>query len=134
MAKIGIIGGSGVYSLLEDAKSKTVETPYGKPSADIEIGFIGNEEVAFLSRHGKKHTIPPHKVNYRANIWALHSIGVSRILTANAVGSLKEEFPPGMMFIPDQFIDFTKRRDLTFYDGPDVFHISAAVNRFVSLV
>ena len=126
MAKIGIIGGSGVYSLLEDAKSKAVETLYGKPSADIEIGFIGDEEVAFLSRHGKKHTIPPHKVNYRANIWALHSIGVSRILTANAVGSLKEEFPPGMMFIPDQFIDFTKRRDLTFYDGPDVYHISAA--------
>ncbi|EQD56935.1 5'-methylthioadenosine phosphorylase II, partial [mine drainage metagenome] len=81
---------------------------------------------SILPRHGKKHTIPPHKVNYRANIWALQKQGVERIISANAVGSLKQEYAPGMMFIPDQFIDFTKRRELTFYDGPDVYHVSSA--------
>ncbi len=126
MAKIGIIGGSGLYSLLENPKSISVETPYGSPSSSLDLGEIGGVEVAFLPRHGKKHTIPPHKVNYRANIWALHKQGVERIISANAVGSLKQEYAPGMMFIPDQFIDFTKRRELTFYDGPDVYHVSSA--------
>ena len=126
MAYIGIIGGSGLYNLLENPESLDIETPFGKPSGLIEVGKINNVEVAFLPRHGKKHTIPPHKVNYRANIWALDSIGVKRILAVNAVGSLKESLAPGTIVIPDQFIDYTRRRELTFYDGPEVYHISAA--------
>ncbi len=126
MARIGIIGGSGMYSLLKDTESREIETPYGKPSAPLDLGMIGETEVVFLARHGKKHTIPPHMINYRANIWALHELGVERIITASAVGSLKREYPPGMMFIPDQFIDYTRRRVLTFYDGPDVYHVSSA--------
>ena len=126
MPRIGIIGGSGLYNLLKSPKSVIVETPYGNPSDMIDTGTIGNVEVAFLARHGKKHQIPPHMVNYRANIWAMKHLGVERIITANAVGSLREEFPPGQIFIPDQFIDFTRRRPLTFYDGPEVYHVSAA--------
>ena len=126
MAYIGIIGGSGLYNLLENPESLDIETPFGKPSGVIEVGKINNVEVAFLPRHGKKHTIPPHKVNYRANIWALDSIGVKRVLAVNAVGSLKENLAPGTIVIPDQFVDNTRRRELTFYDGPEVYHISAA--------
>ena len=120
MVYIGIIGGSGLYNLIENPKSFDIETPYGKPSAPIEVGKINGVEVAFVPRHGKKHTIPPHKVNYRANVWALNSLGVKRIIGVNAVGSLKEEFAPGHVVIPDQFIDFTRKRELTFYDGPEV--------------
>ncbi len=126
MVYIGIIGGSGLYSLLENPKSFDIDTPFGKPSSQVEVGKINGVEVAFIPRHGKKHTIPPHKVNYRANIWALNSLGVKRIIGINAVGSLKEELKPGHVVIPDQFIDFTKKRDLTFYDGPEVYHISMA--------
>ncbi|MCL4328187.1 MAG: S-methyl-5'-thioadenosine phosphorylase [Candidatus Thermoplasmatota archaeon] len=126
MPKIGIIGGSGLYNLLKGPVSKTVETAYGKPSDVIDVGKIGEVEVAFLARHGKKHQIPPHMVNYRANIQALKELGVERVLSFSAVGSLKEDLPPGQIVIPDQFVDFTKRRNLTFYDGPDVYHISAA--------
>jgi 5'-methylthioadenosine phosphorylase len=126
MAQIGIIGGSGLYSLIKGGKSLEMETPYGKPSDKIEIGEIDGIEVAFIPRHGKKHSFPPHMVNYRANLWALKKIGVERILAINAVGSLKEEFKPGDMVFPDQFIDFTKSRKLTFFDGPDVYHVSAA--------
>lgn len=126
MAYIGIIGGSGLYNMLEKPESLDIETPFGKPSGMIEVGKIDGVDVAFLPRHGKKHSIPPHKVNYRANIWALNSIGVQRILAINAVGSLKEELAPGHIVIPDQFVDFTRRRELTFYDGPEVYHISAA--------
>ncbi|AKA48659.1 5'-methylthioadenosine phosphorylase [uncultured archaeon] len=126
MAYIGIIGGSGLYSILDDPVSKDMDTPFGKPSGNVEIGKIDGIEVAFIPRHGKKHTIPPHRVNYRANLWALKSLGVERVIAVNAVGSLKEELPPGTTVIPDQFIDFTRRRELTFYDGPDVYHISAA--------
>ncbi len=126
MPEIGIIGGSGLYNILSNNTEKKVKTPFGEPSGNIEIGEISGIKVAFLPRHGKKHTIPPHKVNYKANIWALESVGVKRILTVSAVGSLKEELPPGDIILPDQFVDFTKRRDLTFYDGPEVYHISAA--------
>ncbi len=126
MAYLGIIGGSGLYNILESPESREVDTPYGKPSGNVEIGKINGVEVAFLPRHGKKHTIPPHKVNYRANIDAMKQVGVQRIIAVNAVGSLKEELPPGTTVIPDQFIDFTRRRELTFYDGPEVYHISTA--------
>ncbi len=126
MPEIGIIGGSGLYNILKDTTDRDIKTPYGDPSGKVEIGKVNGVEIAFLPRHGKKHSIPPHKVNYRANIWALQSLGVTRILTVSAVGSLKEELPPGDIIMPDQFIDFTRRRDLTFYDGPEVYHISAA--------
>jgi 5'-methylthioadenosine phosphorylase len=123
---IGIIGGSGLYNLITIEESKMIDTPFGIPSAEIEIGDFNGKKVAFLPRHGKKHNIPPHMVNYRANIWALHSIGCDEILGINAVGSLKEELKPGDVVIPDQYIDFTKNRKLTFYDGPEVIHISLA--------
>ncbi|MCL4330421.1 MAG: S-methyl-5'-thioadenosine phosphorylase [Candidatus Thermoplasmatota archaeon] len=126
MAKIGIIGGSGLYSLLKDGRSVDVKTPHGLPSEKPEIGKINGVEVAFIPRHGRKHQYPPHKVNYKANIEAFVSLGVERVLTLNAVGSLKEDLKPGEIVFPDQFIDFTRRRDLTFYDGPEVYHISAA--------
>jgi 5'-methylthioadenosine phosphorylase len=126
MAKIGIIGGSGLYDLLQDGKSVEVKTPFGKPSENPQVGSIHGKEVVFIPRHGKKHQYPPHMVNYRANIWALESLGVERVITLNAVGSLKESYKPGDIVMPDQFIDFTRRRDLTFYDGPEVYHISAA--------
>ena len=126
MTYTGIIGGSGLYNLIKGGRSLDIETPYGKPSDRVEVGEIGGVEVAFIPRHGKHHTIPPHAVNYRANMWALKSIGVERVLAINAVGSLKEQYKPGEMVFPDQFIDFTKSRKLTFFDGPEVFHVSAA--------
>ncbi|MCL4420541.1 MAG: S-methyl-5'-thioadenosine phosphorylase [Candidatus Thermoplasmatota archaeon] len=126
MTYIGIIGGTGLYNIMNEKQSRNVDTPFGKPSDSVDIGKINGVEVAFLPRHGKNHTIPPHKVNYRANVWAMHELGVERIIAVNAVGSLKEELSPGTVVIPDQFIDFTKRRELTYYDGPDVYHISAA--------
>ncbi len=123
---IGIIGGSGLYDLLNVQESKKIDTPFGIPSAELEIGEFNGAKVAFIPRHGKTHNIPPHMVNYRANIWALHSIGCNEILGINAVGSLQEKMAPGDVVIPDQYIDFTKNRKLTFYDGPDVIHISSA--------
>lgn len=126
MVQIGIIGGSGLYSLLRETRTENINTEYGQPSAPVEVGKIDGVEVAFIPRHGKKHQFPPHKVNYRANIMALHKLGVERVLAVNAVGSLKEELSPGYTVIPDQFIDYTRRRELTFYDGPEVYHISAA--------
>jgi len=124
--KIGIIGGTGVYNVEEFRIIRKIEleTPYGKPSAPLTVGEINGRKVVFLPRHGEKHTIPPHKINYRANIWALKEMGVNRIIAPNAVGSLVEELKPGMLVFPDQFIDFTKRRESTFYDGPKVVHIS----------
>ncbi len=122
---IGIIGGTGFYSLIEDAKRVKVYTPYGAPSATPYVGKINDVEVAFIPRHGEGHTIPPHRVNYRANIWALHELGVERVIGVQAVGSLKEEYRPGEIVFPDQFVDFTKGvRDFTFYEGGRVAHIS----------
>ncbi len=126
MTRIAIIGGSGIYSLLDEKEHLKVVTPYGAPSSRIERGLIGKTEVLFLPRHGNPHQIPPHGINYRANIWALRELGAERIVAINAVGSLREDYRPGDIVIPDQFIDFTKRRALSFYDGPDVYHISMA--------
>lgn len=123
---IGIIGGSGIYNLIEVEESRIIDTPFGVPSSEVEIGNFRGKKVAFIPRHGKKHNIPPHMVNYRANIWALNSIGVKEVLGINAVGSLNEKMAPGDVVIPDQYIDYTKNRKLTFYDGPDVIHISSA--------
>jgi len=126
VAEIGIIGGSGFYDLAGRLKEIKVETPYGPPSDKIALGKIAGREVAFLPRHGKGHTIPPHKINYRANIWALKELGVRRILTSHAVGSLQKEIKPGDFVILDQFVDRTRGRVDTFYDGPIVTHISTA--------
>ena len=120
---IGVFGGSGFYSLLEDMEEREVSTPYGKPSTFIRIGKIGNRDVAFLPRHAEGHVYPPHKVPFKANIWAMKELGVKRILTTTACGSLKREIKPGDFVIPDQFVNFT-RRDDTFYDGPETIHVA----------
>lgn len=127
--KIGIIGGTGIYDpkMLKNVEEIKVETPYGEPSSLISTGDYKGKKLAFLFRHGSpSHTIPPHKVNSQANIWALKSLGVERIIGLAAVGSLRENIKPGDIVIPDQFIDMTKQRKLTFYDGKKVVHISMA--------
>jgi len=128
MPHIAIIGGSGVGSLdiFEQKSEIEVQTPYGQPSDKIKILKFGGEEIAFLPRHGGKHTIPPHLVNYRANIYALKSLGVDTIISLSAVGSLKEEYKPKNIVLTDQFIDMTKSRKNTFYESDKVIHISAA--------
>jgi len=124
MAEIGIIGGTGFYEFFEDAEKIEIETPYGKPSSPVTIGEISGRKVAFIARHGPEHKIPPHKVPYLANIYALKQLGISRIIAPAAVGSLKKEIKPGDFVICDQFVNFTRRKD-TFYDNKTV-HISAA--------
>jgi len=126
--RIGIIGGTGVYDpKLFDIKERVVlSTPYGATSDAILVGDMGGVEVAFLSRHGSGHVLPPHKVNYRANIWAMKQLGVERIISPCAVGSLQEAYRPGDIVIVDQFIDLTKKREYTFYDGAKTVHISTA--------
>ena len=127
-AEIGIFGGTGIYDsgLLKDSKEITIETPYGKTSDSITIGEFNGRKIAFMPRHGKKHTIPPHLINYKANIWAFKELGVKRIIAPSAVGSLKEEFEPGNFALPTQFIDFTKSRKGTFSEDGRVIHISVA--------
>ena len=125
-AEIGIIGGSGFYDLATNLKEIKVETPYGPPSDKIALGKIADKKVAFLPRHHKNHDIPPHKINYRANIYALKSLGVSRILTSHAAGSLQKEIKPGDFIVVDQFVDRTNGRADTFYDGQLVTHVSTA--------
>ncbi len=125
--KIAIIGGSGLEDpkFFKRIKEVKMKTPFGSSSTSISINNFFGEEVAFLSRHGKLHGIPPHKVNSRANLWALKKLGVERIIGICAVGSLKKNFKPGDIVICDQFIDFTKKRDYTFYDKESV-HVSLA--------
>jgi 5'-methylthioadenosine phosphorylase len=126
-AQVGVFGGSGFYSLLTgDVKEVKVETPYGPPSDAVTIGTLGGKRVAFLPRHGRTHAIPPHKINYRANVWALHSLGVEAIFGPNATGSLQTRLKPGDFAVCDQFVDRTSGRKDTFYDGPIVTHVSAA--------
>jgi 5'-methylthioadenosine phosphorylase len=123
--KIGIIGGSGFYEFLK-GKEISVKTPYGKPSDKILISEYDGKKIAFLPRHGKKHQYPPHKINYRANLFAFKKLGVERIIASCAAGSLKPEIKPGDFVICDQFVDRTKARLDTFYNGPKVSHISMA--------
>lgn len=125
-AEIGVFGGSGFYSLLENVKEVKIETPYGSPSDLIALAEYAGKRVAFLPRHGKEHTIPPHKINYRANLWAMKSLGVHSIIAPNAVGSLQKHIQRGHFVVCDQFIDRTSGRIDTFYDGPIVTHISTA--------
>jgi len=123
---IGVIGGSGFYSLFEKREERKVETPYGAPSSKVAIGKIAGKEVVFLPRHNKDHDYPPHKINYRANIYALWSLGVKRILTVTAAGSLQANIKPGDFVVLDQFVDRTRTRVDTFFDGPIVTHVSMA--------
>ncbi|HHY37618.1 MAG TPA: S-methyl-5'-thioadenosine phosphorylase [Clostridia bacterium] len=125
-AEIGVIGGTGLYSLLDDVVEKMVDTPYGAPSDSIAVGTVRGRRVAFLPRHGKHHQYPPHVINYRANLWALKELGVTAVLSPCAVGSLKPEIRPGDFVICDQFVDRTTGRKDTFYDGPVTTHVSTA--------
>jgi 5'-methylthioadenosine phosphorylase len=133
-AEIGVIGGSGLYALLDDVTEITVDTPYGAPSDSLFLGGIGGRTVAFLPRHGRGHKLPPHRINYRANLWALHSLGVRQVVAPCAVGGLRPEYGPGTLLIPDQFVDRTSGRVQTYYDGlplpdgsvPEVVHASMA--------
>jgi 5'-methylthioadenosine phosphorylase len=124
---VGVIGGSGFYSLLEDADSVRVSTPYGDPSDEITIGTLSGVPVAFLPRHGRDHRFAPHRVPYRANLWALRSLGVRQVLSLSAVGSLRRELGPGALVVPDQLVDRTWGRDFTIYDELGaVMHVSLA--------
>lgn len=125
-ADVGVIGGTGVYDpgLFSSKREIKVHTPYGETSDLVTIGEYAGVNVAFIPRHGRGHRIPPHRINSRANIWALKQLGVKRIIAPSAVGSLQEGYKPGDIAIPDQFIDFTKKREYTFYDGGQVCHIS----------
>jgi len=127
-AEIGIFGGTGIYDsgMLQNSKEITIDTPYGQTSDSITIGEFNGKKIAFMPRHGKKHTIPPHMINYRANIWAFKELGVKRIVAPSAVGSLKENFQPGNFALPTQFLDFTKSRETSFSENGRVIHISAA--------
>jgi 5'-methylthioadenosine phosphorylase len=127
-AEIGIIGGSGLYDpgIIKDAQEVKVYTPYGEPSDYITVGKVEGRSVAFLPRHGRGHRIPPHKINYRANVWAMKELGVKFLISVSAVGSLRLDYKPGDFVVPDQFIDMTKKRDYTFFDGPVVAHVSMA--------
>lgn len=123
---LGVVGGSGFYSFFAPrARSVTVETPFGPPSAPITVGTVGTHEVAFLPRHGVSHEFSPHTVPYRANMWALRSLGVRRVLGPCAVGSLTPELGPGAIVVPDQLVDRTSRRDATYFDTHGV-HVSFA--------
>lgn len=127
LADIGIFGGSGFYTLLEGTgRQISVQTPYGSPSDVMTLGTIGDTRVAFLPRHGAQHTFPPHRVNYRANLWAMAQLGVTRIVAPSAVGSLKLSIEPGHFVLCDQFVDRTSGRTQTFFDGPRVVHVSTA--------
>lgn len=127
-AEIGIFGGTGIYDsgLLSESKEITVDTPFGKTSDSITVGIFKGKKVAFMPRHGKKHTIPPHLINFRANVWAFKEMGVKRIIAPSAVGSLKKELRPGDFALPSQFIDFTKSRKYSFFEENKVIHISVA--------
>ncbi|MEV7303005.1 S-methyl-5'-thioadenosine phosphorylase [Streptomyces clavifer] len=133
-ADIGVIGGSGFYSFLEDVTEVQVDTPYGAPSDSLFLGEIAGRRVAFLPRHGRGHHLPPHRINYRANLWALRSVGVRQVLGPCAVGGLRPEYGPGTLLVPDQLVDRTKARTQTYYDGetrsdgvePNVVHLGFA--------
>jgi 5'-methylthioadenosine phosphorylase len=125
-AEIGVFGGSGFYSLLEDVREVKVDTPYGAPSDSFLLATVAGRAVAFLPRHGRRHTIPPHKINYRANVWAMRSLGVKAVISPCAAGSLQPHVKPGDFVVCDQFVDRTRNRADTFYDGPIVTHLSSA--------
>jgi 5'-methylthioadenosine phosphorylase len=125
VADVAVIGGSGLYALLDDAREHDVDTPYGKPSDPITTASVGGRTVAFLPRHGRDHRYPPHRIPYRANLWALRELGVRQIVAPCAVGGLRPELGPGTFVLPDQLIDRTSGRAQTFYDDRAV-HVNFA--------
>src|ERR687886_1507872 len=126
-ADVGVFGGSGFYSLMGGPVEQiSVQTPFGAPSDTVAVGRIGEVRVAFLPRHGQHHTIPPHAINYRANLWAIAQLGVTRLIAPTAAGSLQPRIRPGDFVVCDQFVDRTYAREQTFYAGPRVVHISSA--------
>jgi 5'-methylthioadenosine phosphorylase len=125
-AEIGVFGGSGFYSLLDDVREVKVDTPYGAPSDSVFLADVGGRKVAFMPRHGRRHTIPPHRINYRANVWAMRSLGVKAVISPCAAGSLQLAVKPGDFVVCDQFVDRTHGRIDSFYDGPIVTHLSSA--------
>ncbi len=127
-AEIGLLGGTGLYSMegLTEVRDLVVDTPYGAPSSTVRAGLLEGRRVAFIARHGEGHTLLPTEIPYRANIYALKMLGVSKVLSAGAVGSLKEELPPRTLVIPDQFLDRTRHRQDTFFGDGFVVHVSMA--------
>jgi len=125
-AEVGVFGGSGFYSFLDDVEEVVIDTPYGAPSAPLAIGRIAERTVAFLPRHGRHHELPPHRVNYRANAWAMRELGVTRVFGPCAAGSLQRHVAPGDVVVCDQLVDRTWGRPDTFFDGPHVVHVSFA--------
>ena len=124
--RVGVFGGSGFYSFLDDVEQIPVDTPYGAPSAPVSVGTVAGRRVAFIPRHGVKHEFPPQAVPYRANLWALKELGVERVLGPTAVGSLQSGVKPGDFVVSDQLVDRTSGRPSTFYDGPVTTHVSFA--------
>jgi 5'-methylthioadenosine phosphorylase len=125
-ADVGVFGGSGFYSFLDDVEEITFDTPYGATSAPLTIGDVGGRRVAFLPRHGRKHELPPHRIPYRANVWAMRELGVRAIVGPCAAGSLQAHVHPGELVVVDQLVDRTWGRPDTFFDGPEVHHVSFA--------
>lgn len=125
-AEIGVIGGSGFYRFLDDAREVTVATPFGSPSDPLVLGEVAGRRVAFVPRHGSNHRFPAHRVPYRANLWALRSVGVRQVVAPCAVGSLKPELGPGTLVVPDQLVDRTSGRPSTIYDQGGAVHVSFA--------
>lgn len=126
LADVAIFGGSGLYTFLADVTEHSIDTPYGEPSAPLHVGKVGDTPVAFMPRHGAKHQFPPHRINYRANMWAMRAAGVTRVLAPCACGSLQRHIQPGDVVICDQLVDRTGGRPDTFFDGPIANHIAFA--------
>jgi 5'-methylthioadenosine phosphorylase len=125
-ASIGVIGGTGFYEFLDGAEEVSVETPFGPPSDPLVIGDVAGRRVAFVPRHGRDHRFPPHKIPYRANLWALRAVGVRQVLAPAAVGSLTADLGPGALVVPDQVVDRTRSRASTFYDEGGAVHVQFA--------
>lgn len=119
---IGVVGGTGLYSLISGGREKSPRTPYGEASAPVTVGELAGRQMAFLPRHGQRHQLAPHTINYRANLWALHQLGVRRVIGVGAVGSLDAAIEPGTLVVPDQLVDRTARRTQTYFDGEQVAH------------
>jgi 5'-methylthioadenosine phosphorylase len=123
---LGVFGGSGFYAFLDDVEVVDVDTPFGRPAAPAHVGTVDGRRVAFLPRHGRHHELPAHRIDYRANLWALRSLGVGRILAPYAAGSLQPHVEPGDLVICDQLVDRTSGRPDTFFDGPQAHHVPFA--------
>ncbi len=123
---IGVYGGTSFYEFLDNARAESIETPYGTPSDDVMIGSVGDVDVAFIARHGRDHTLPPHGIPYRANAWAMKELGVTDVIGSSAAGSLVADYKPGDFVVPDQLVDLTSGRDSTFIEGSPIRHLSFA--------